>query len=211
MKIIIVRHGQTEWNKEEIFRGRLDIPLDQTGLKQAAAIAENLRHLNIKKIYSSPLKRALATAQAIGKKTRLKPVIEKDLTDFDFGEWQGLTLAQVQEEFPAGFRQWSKDPGKVIIPGGESLSLARKRVARLLKRILPKKENGNIVIVTHRVINKILISVLLSLDDSYFWRIKQDVGSINIVGYHEGSASILSLNDTCHIKNLMLGDEPRDF
>ena len=108
MKIIIVRHGQTEWNKKEIFRGRSDIPLDKIGLKQANAIAENLCHLNIKTIYSSPLKRALATAQAIGEKACLKPVVENDLIDFDFGQWQGLTLAQVRKEFPAAYHQWLK-------------------------------------------------------------------------------------------------------
>jgi broad specificity phosphatase PhoE len=211
MKLIIVRHGQTEWNKEEIFRGRADIPLDEIGLKQANAVAENLCHLNIKTIYSSPLKRALAMAQAIGKKVRLKPIIENDFIDFDFGQWQGLTLAQVRKEVPSLYRQWLKNPGKVIIPGGENLSLVRERVAHALSKVLDKQVNGDIVIVTHRIINKILLCIIFSLNNSYFWKIKQDVGSINIVDYTEGFASIVSLNDTCHIKHLMRNNELKDF
>jgi len=198
MKIVLIRHGQTLWNKEEIFRGRSDIPLDDVGIKQAKAITKRLSSFGIKAVYSSPLKRALETAQIIAKRFNLKVKVDDDLIDFDFGEWQGLDLKDVQGQFPETYQKWLKEPHLANIPNGENLGSVRSRVNKALNRIL-KEQQDDVAVVSHRVINKLLILAALSLDNSYFWQIKQDVGAISILDYKDGKLSLSLLNDTCHL------------
>ena len=198
MKIILIRHGQTQWNKEELFRGRSDIPLDEVGIKQAKAITKRLSLFGIKTVYSSPLKRALETAQIIAKRFNLKAKVVDDLIDFDFGEWQGLGLKDVQEQFPETYQKWLKEPYLVNIPNGENLDTVRQRVSKALNKIV-KGQQDDVVVVSHRVINKVLILAALSLDNSYFWQIKQDVGAISVLDYEGGTLALTLLNDTCHL------------
>jgi broad specificity phosphatase PhoE len=198
MKIILIRHGQTQWNKEELFRGRSDIPLDDVGMKQAKAITKRLSLFGIKTVYSSPLKRALETAQIIAKRSNLKVKVVDDLIDFDFGEWQGLGLKDVQEQFPETYQKWLKEPYLVNIPNGENLDTVRQRVSKALNKIV-KGQQDDVVVVSHRVINKVLILAALSLDNSYFWQIKQDVGAISVLDYEGGIFALTLLNDTYHL------------
>jgi len=98
-EIILARHGETAWNVAEVFRGRLGVGLNETGQKQAALLAEYLSNLGIEALYSSPLPRALQTAEAVARLCGLKVNIEARLTDFDFGQWQGLSLQEVREKY----------------------------------------------------------------------------------------------------------------
>jgi broad specificity phosphatase PhoE len=207
MKIVLIRHGQTLWNKEELFRGRSDIPLDGVGIKQAKAITKRLSFFDIKAVYSSPLKRALETAQIIAKRFNLKVKIDGDLIDFDFGEWQGLNLEDVQEQFPETYQKWLKEPYLANIPNGENLDSVRSRVSKALNKIV-KEQQDDVAVVSHRVINKLLILAALSLDNSYFWQIKQDVGAVSILDYKDGKLSLSLLNDTCHLGK---AEESKDF
>ncbi|MCM8796698.1 MAG: histidine phosphatase family protein [Candidatus Omnitrophica bacterium] len=207
MKITLIRHGQTLWNKEEIFRGRSDIPLDDVGIKQAKAITKRLSFFDIKAVYSSPLKRALETAQIIAKRFNLKVKVDDDLIDFDFGEWQGLSLKEVQKKFPETYQQWLEEPHLANIPNGENLDNVRSRVTKVLDKII-KEQQDDVAVVSHRVINKLLILTALSLNNSYFWQIKQDVGAISILDYKDEKLTLSLLNDTCHLDR---AEENKDF
>jgi broad specificity phosphatase PhoE len=198
MKIILIRHGQTLWNKEGIFRGRSDIPLDDVGIKQAKAIAKRLSPFGIKAVYSSPLKRAAETALVIAKSFNLNVEVDDGLIDFDFGEWQGLSLKKVQKQFLETYQRWLKEPHRAIITKGEDLDTARSRVSKALNKIV-KARKDNIAVVSHRVINKLFILAALSLDNSYFWQIKHDVGAVSILDYEDGIFALHLLNDTCHL------------
>lgn len=181
MKIIIVRHGETSYNREEIFRGRIDIPLNKTGEKQAKILAENLRNFKIDKIFSSPLKRAIQTAEEISKIQNIKMDVEESLIDMDFGRWQGLSLKEVKKRFPQEYKIWEETPQKIKIPQGESLKDVRKRLRKFLEeRVFNLEEDFTVCIVSHRVINKILILTLLGLSNRYFWYIKQDVAKFTV-------------------------------
>jgi len=210
MRLILVRHGQTALNEKNVFRGRLDIPLNETGIQQANAIAERLSTFNVKCIYSSPLKRALETAQVIGRKLNIDTEIDDNLIDFNFGKWQGLTIKEVEEQFPELYEGWLRSPQMIKIPDGEDLGLIRKRVSKVLNKLIEYKEN-NVVIVSHRVILKILICTALSLDNSYFWRIIQDVGAISILDNKDGQFSLSLLNDTCHLVKVGQNNKIKDF
>jgi len=211
MKIILIRHGQTEWNKEKIFRGRIDVPLDNVGIRQVNAIAKRiLSSFEINTIYSSPLIRALMTAQAIAKPLNLNIKIDDRLIDFNFGEWQGLSLEKVKEKYSLLYHKWTTEPHLTEIPGGENLNSVRTRITKLLNEII-EKEQGDIAIVSHRIVNKVIICTTLSLDNSYFWKIKQDVAAINVIEYNDGIFIISSLNDTCHLMTLKQNRETADF
>jgi len=210
MKIFLIRHGQTDLNEKSIFRGRMDVPLNDFGKKQASAVANRLLKLNIRKIYTSPLKRTVETAKIIADKLNIVAELEKDLIDFDFGKWEGLSKETVKELYPDLYMLWLKEPHKVKIPKAENLDLVRTRISNMLNRILANTE-GNIAIVSHRVVLKILICFALSLENSYFWRIKQDTGAISILTYENEKFSLDLLNDSCHLQNIRNNIETPDF
>ncbi len=164
-EIILARHGETGWNVEEIFRGRIDIELSETGRKQAELLAKYLSEVKIEAIYSSPLKRALRTAEIIASYRQLEVEIAPGLIDLDFGQWQGLSVQEVKEKYEELFIKWVNSPHRVKIPGGESLNDIRKRAIGVVDEVIAKYE-GTVILVSHRVVNKVLICALLGLDNS---------------------------------------------
>ncbi|GAG11407.1 unnamed protein product, partial [marine sediment metagenome] len=121
-EIILARHGETKWNVEEVFRGRTDIELNQTGIKQAELLAGYLSKHKIDAIYSSPLKRAVKTAEIIAGYHGLDIEVAPELIDFDCGDWHGLLRQEVQDKYKELYDLWVNHPDKVKIPGGESLN-----------------------------------------------------------------------------------------
>ncbi|MGB9629120.1 MAG: histidine phosphatase family protein [Thermodesulfobacteriota bacterium] len=209
--IYLVRHGQTAWNKEEIFRGRTDIPLDETGLRQADLAGEYFRELKIDTIYSSPLSRAWQTAERIAKFHHLKVQALEGIMDMSFGQWEGHSHQEIREKDRETYRQWREEPHKVRLPGGETLDQVRARVMAALEEAIRLNSKKTIVLVSHRVVNKVLICGILGLDNSHFWQIVQDPTSINLIQYKDGKYILCLMNETCHLKPLK-GERPRvDF
>ncbi|HHV63288.1 MAG TPA: histidine phosphatase family protein [Firmicutes bacterium] len=202
MKVFLVRHGQTKWNKDSICRGRLDVELDETGINQAVATGRALSHLRFEAVYSSPLARAMRTAQEIAAFHNLNVTPVDGLIDIDFGEWQGLTIEQVRQKYPDIYRLWQKEPQNVRFPGGESLDEVTQRALSAMQGIIARHPEGNIVMVSHRVVNKVLLCATLGLDNSHFWLIGQDTCCINVIEPAYDRYIIHTLNDTCHIKKL---------
>jgi broad specificity phosphatase PhoE len=207
-EIILARHGETEWNVEEVFRGRIDIELNQTGLKQAELLAESLSGVKIEAVYSSPLKRAAKTAEAIARRQKLKVEMVNGLTDCDFGRWQGLHLREVKDKYKKLYDQWAESPQLVQIPGGESLDGVRERALEVVNGVIAR-HTGVVVLVSHRVVNKVLICALLGLDNSHFWNIRQDTCATTVFSYENGRFTLTRHNDTSYLKPLKkaeLGD-----
>ena len=207
-KLILARHGETAWNVEKVFRGRADINLDEVGIKQAELLGKHLSNWKLEAIYSSPLKRALDTANIIARYHKIGVQIDEGLIDFDYGEWQSLPEQEVKRLYPALLNEWHNNPHKVRMPGGESLEDVRRRAIRVVNDVLSKYQ-GSILLVSHRVVIKVLICSLLGLDNSHFWNISQDVGGITIFNYVDGRLVLTRHNDTSHVKELqktVLGD-----
>ena len=198
-QIILARHGETEWNLAEVFRGRIDVELNETGMKQAELLAEHLSDLKIDAVYSSPLKRALKTAEMIAGYHKLDVEVTAGLTDFDYGEWQGLPHQEVKDKYKELYAEWIKNPHRVKMPAGESLTEVRKRAIAVVDNAIAKYE-GTVVLVSHRVVNKVLICALLGLDNSHFWSIKQDIGGITIFTYEKERFILTEHNNTCYLK-----------
>jgi len=198
-EIILVRHGETEWNIKEIFRGRIDIELNETGIKQAELLAEYLSQVEMEAIYSSPLKRALKTAEVVASYHNLDVDLASGLIDFDYGRWQGLPHQEVKDKYKELYAEWIKNPHRVKMPGGESLDDVRRRAISVVDNIISKYE-GTVALVSHRVVNKVLICALLGLDNSHFWDIRQDACGITIFTYESERFLLIRHNDTSYLK-----------
>jgi broad specificity phosphatase PhoE len=197
-----VRHGRTEWNRVEKFRGRADIGLDEVGMKQAESVAKRIREWQISEIYSSPLRRALTTAGIIAGPLGLNVRLAPGIVDIDYGTWQGLSTEDVVARDGHLYSQWIESPHKVKFPDGESFAEVRERAASVVDDLIQQHPKETIVLVSHKVICQILILSLLGLDSSHFWQITQDACAMNLFEVRGGIPSALFLNDTCHLEGL---------
>jgi broad specificity phosphatase PhoE len=200
--IYLVRHGQTAWNKEEIFRGRTDVPLDETGLKQAELAGEYFKGVEIHSIYSSPLSRAWQTAQKIAQFHQLKVELLDGILDMSFGDWEGHAHQEIRKMDSETYRRWVDFPHLVVLPGGESLDDVKGRAMVALEEVIRKHSGKTLVLVSHRVVCKVMICAILGLDNSHFWQIAQDTTAINLIHYKKGKYILAMMNETCHLKAL---------
>jgi broad specificity phosphatase PhoE len=201
-KLYLVRHGQTAWNVGEIFRGRADIPLDETGRREAGLAGEALREATIHAVYSSPLSRSFETAQLIAKFHNLPVEPLEAIIDISYGDWEGLSNERVRESYPELHKLWHEQPHKVCFPRGESLDEVRARTMTAVSRLVVKHEDRTIVLVAHRVPNKVICCALIGLDNSHFWRIQQDTACTNLFTHKNGEWIVSFLNDTSYLKVL---------
>jgi len=209
--IYLVRHGQTAWNKEEIFRGRTDIPLDETGLKQAELVGQYFKAMEIHGIFSSSLSRAWQTAQKVAEFHDLKVQSLQGILDMSFGNWEGHPHQEIRESDNKTYRQWVETPHLVRLPGGESLDDVKARAMAAMEEVIRNHPGKTLVLVTHRVVNKILICAILGLDNSHFWQITQDTTAINLIQHRDGKYILSLLNETCHLKPLKEQRQKVDF
>ena len=189
--ILLIRHGQTEWNRVERFRGRADVPLNDTGLHQAEATGRRVAaQWQPVAIYSSPLSRAVKTAEAIGRHVSLAVEIHPGLVDIDYGDWQALTPDEVRSHWPEMVDAWYNTPHLASIPGGETLDDIRVRAMRAVDDLAARHAGQTIVLVSHTVINRIILLGVLGLGNDRFWRIRQEPCAINVfevmLGLHTG-------------------------
>jgi len=210
-KVYLARHGQTEWNKKLTFRGRIDVPLNEAGHREARALSDALKDKNIGAIYTSPLRRSIETAQPIAKFFHLEIVPVQGLIDINYGDWEGLTFNEVKKRYSDQYDEWEKKPDLIRFPHGETLDEAKERSFRAFISIVEKNPGKSILIVPHRVINKVLLCALLGLSNSHFWEIKQDTGCINLIEYVNNKFILSLMNDTCHLKEIADGTDQLDF
>ncbi len=202
MRVLLVRHGHTDWNEEGVFRGRIDIELNPKGRKQADIIGRRLQKVRLDAVYSSPLSRAVETAVRIASFHSKEVQLCGELIDIDFGRWQGLKLADVRTGYPEVYRVWETAPQKVRIPEAETLKEVRVRLLAGLKKIFHIHPDGTVVLVSHGLTNKVLICAILGLDNSHFWKVKQDNGAINIFKYTEHGSKLFLMNDISHLRTI---------
>lgn len=204
-RFILIRHGQTRWNRAEKYRGRAHLALNKIGRKQAEAIALSIKGLPIAAIYTSPLKRAVETANTMSKHTGVPVQILGGLIDIDYGGWQGISPEEAVKRDSELYTKWIEHPHEVRFPDGESLGDVRARAVASVAGLASKHNNETVVLVSHKVVGQVLICALLGLDDSHFWQIEQDVGAMSIFEMRDAATTIILLNDTCHLKGLADG------
>ena len=200
-RIILVRHGETEWNRVEHFRGRADVPLNENGVVQAKRMGQRVAgQWRPVAIYSSPLKRAVKTAEAVAWHFGLSVQVHPGLIDIDYGQWQGLTPGEARERWPDVIDAWYNAPHTACIPGGETLDELRGRAERTVDDLVARHEGQTILLVGHTVINRIILLSVLGLGNDHFWRLRQDTCAINVFEVEKGVFTLVSLNDTYHLR-----------
>jgi broad specificity phosphatase PhoE len=147
--IYLARHGQTAYNAEPRFQGRLPVPLDPTGRAQAAELAERAVPYGFAVLYASPLERALETARVVGDKIGLEPRLDARLAETDCGDWTGRAMPEVQAEDAARFQEWVDGDPDFRFPGGESFAEQAKRVQAAIADIRAAPERP-VLVVCHR-------------------------------------------------------------
>jgi probable phosphoglycerate mutase len=197
---VLLRHGDTELSPEHRFSGMRDLPLSPNGARQAKAAACRLAAgARIDAVVSSPLRRAVATAAIAASELGLAADIDDDLRETDFGDWDGLTLAEIQERWPGVAAAWRCDP-KQAPPGGESFADTARRVNRACDRLLRDHRGRTVLVVSHVTPIKILLCRALGVPLGTLYRLYLGSACINEIQWHgRGFAAVHRVNDTSHL------------
>ncbi len=207
-RLLLARHGQTEWNSVTRYQGKTDVPLNETGRLQAARLAARLSFWGPEKMFTSPLSRAGETAKIIrdrlqeGEKPPL--FVLPELAEIDFGDWEGLTIPEIERTHGPLFSQWREDPSRVVPPGGESFAQVLDRVEKSLERILAGPEE-RILVVGHGGIMRAILVQLLGVPASLVWRMRMDNCSLLGIDLWKEKAMLAFANDFLHL--LVPGEE----
>jgi len=180
--------------------GRAEVDLDEVGVRQARATAARLNRWEISAVYSSPLKRAFSTASIMAARRGLTAQLEAGLIDIDYGKWQGMTHQEARVDDPKSYDLWLKRPHQLTFPGGECLADVRKRAVSAVETLTPKHDRQTMVLVSHKVVIKVLLCHFLDLADTHFWRFQQSFCAVNVVEADGGSATVHLINDACHLE-----------
>jgi alpha-ribazole phosphatase len=199
-KIILIRHGETEWNKNSRCMGHTNIELSPEGERQAHALAKRMKGMKLSAIYASDLDRAFRTAEIIAREHGLTVQKKELLRELNFGEWEGLTYAQVEEKDRQRLQAWMKDIANAAPPGGEAFSNLKERALAALQEIVQVHPEETVAVVSHGGTIKTILCSIVDAPLRHNWRFQQDNGAINILEFYEDGAVICSVNDTCHLR-----------
>ena len=196
MRFFLIRHGRTEWNSQGRYQGAIDVPLDETGKKQAKMLAKSLACVSIDKIWSSPLARAKDTALSISREQDCPLKVHEGLREISHGEWEGKYAEEVKRAWPELYDLWHRKPEKVKMPSGESLMDVEKRAKEAMESIL-SEDKGLVAVVTHDAVIKVLLCYFLGLPLSRFW------------SFHVGNCSVTMLEKNKRgVCLYLLGEQP---
>jgi len=203
-RIVLIRHGQTIWNREVRFRGRADIPLDEFGLRQAEATGRYVAaRWPVTAVYASPMLRAIQTAGAVARAHGLDAQPFEGLMDIDYGQWQGQLASDMERQHPQLWETWWKAPHKMHFPGGEMLDDVRSRIVAALDQVVARHPEETVALVSHTVANRVLLCAVLGLGNEDFWRLGQETCAVNVFDVGEdGTTKLVLLNDTSHMLHL---------
>ena len=202
MRLILVRHGETEWNRQGRIIGHTEIALNETGRKQAVLLAQALRNEKVSAIYASPLQRTRETATEISRVLGVAVTFDDALMEIAAGDIDGMTFEEVAERHKDFFQHWMKGDPLLCLPGGESFTDLRNRTWPAVQRIVGTHGDVDVIVVSHTLAIMSIISSALGMDIANFRRIRLNVASISILEFKDRNVSLLLFNDTCHWKGL---------
>lgn len=201
-KFILVRHGESVWNRQRRIQGTLNPELSIRGKRQTDLLLAHLKaHLSeeVAAIYSSPLRRAAQTADRIAGAYHLPVIHEPDLREMSLGKWEGMTVAEIQAATPGRYEEWLEDPLAFPAPAGEDLRAFERRVVGALHRMQAAHPGADLIVVSHGGVIKTLLCFALGLDVRYLFRLKQDNTAVSQIELDGRVRRVLLLNDTCHL------------
>jgi broad specificity phosphatase PhoE/ribonuclease HI len=199
-RLLLLRHGQTELSAQRRYSGRGNPALTDLGRRQANAAAKYLAERGgIAAVYTSPLQRAYDTAATAAKALGVDVVVDDDLIETDFGEWEGLTFGEAAEHDPQLHRRWLRDTS-VAPPAGESFDSVDERVQRVRERIIAEHGGSNVLVVSHVTPIKTLLRTALEAGPGILYRLHLDLASLSIAEFYpDGASTVRLVNQTTYL------------
>jgi broad specificity phosphatase PhoE len=202
MKLILVRHGETDLNRDGRILGLTDASLNATGRAQARAVATPLAAELPFQMYSSPLVRAVETAQIVTDALEVTATPNSGLQEADAGDLDGLKASETRERFPEFTSRWDRDAATARMPGGESLLQVQQRSWSAVTRLADAHPDETTVAVTHNFVIRAIVCKALGIELRNFRRLRNDLGSITRLDLTQSHGVLLSMNDTSHLRNV---------
>ena len=199
MNLILVRHGETEFNRHRLILGRGPEPLNATGQAQAQAAAVAVSRNAPFVLYSSPIVRTIHTAEAIASECSVAFTPMPGLEEIDAGDLEGLTGSQLQEQYPDVMRGWRNDPASAKMPNGESLGDVQNRTWAVINDIAQRHEDDTVVVVTHNFPIQAILCKALGMPLNNFRQLRVDLGSLTQMDVRDSVFTMLSMNETWHL------------
>lgn len=200
--LTLVRHGETEWNALGKFQGCKDINLSKEGILQADFLKKRFEN-KFYYLYTSPLKRAIQTAEIISENSKIKPIIKLELREINFGDWEGLTIKEIEANFPEKFIEWRNDEINAPMCGGDlSLKIASIRAKEAILEIIKTHQGENIIIVAHGGIIKAGLIGLFDWKMTMYHKMVLGNTAVSKIAFnHSFDPTLITLNDTSHLPN----------
>jgi broad specificity phosphatase PhoE len=199
--LILVRHGQTDWNVNGRYMGWMDEALNEEGLRQAERVAQRLDQWPISAVYSSPLKRAVRTAEIVARPHCVAVQTIEELGEMRLGGWEGMFAGDIAAKYPELWKTWRTNPGDFRMPGGESLGEVRGRVVRAFGRIMDKSKGKMVLAVTHDVVVRLLVAHCLGVSADIYRRLEVGNSSVTVIERDGVKLRLRVLNDTGHLED----------
>jgi 2,3-bisphosphoglycerate-dependent phosphoglycerate mutase len=199
-RLLLVRHGESTWNREHRIQGQLDPPLSDEGRNQAERLGQRLAGRMFAGFYSSDLKRAFETSQVIGAHIGMDAEPAAGLREIYLGDWEGLRTEELAQRFPEAWARWTEKPNWDVVPGGEGAALFETRAAVELDAILQRHSHGDVLVVTHGGLIQVALHRALGHPSRGLFPFKIQNASISVIEKREGRLIIGGVNDTSHLE-----------
>ncbi|MDH7479594.1 MAG: alpha-ribazole phosphatase [Syntrophomonadaceae bacterium] len=200
MRLWLVRHGETEWNRQARYQGHSDVPLNEEGMRQALKVAERLASEPVEAVYSSDLSRARVTAEIIAARHGAPLYVREVLRESNYGQWEGMSFKEIRERFPGSIERWLDDPEGSRPPGGESLGEVRTRALAAIKEIQARHPEDTVVVVTHGGVIAMLLMTYLGEDSSFLRRFFGKNASVSLIELEGDRAEVVCWSDASHLE-----------
>ena len=201
LRLLLARHGLTDWNATHRFQGQTNIPLNEIGIQQAQALSNRIAGESIDHIYASDLDRARQTAASISAHHHCPLDFDPALRELHFGEWEGFTYQQIQERDPNSLKSWNLDLYENGPPGGESLNELADRISLFMEEILREHSSETVMLVAHGGTLTVLLCLVMDLSPQRYWQFHLSPASLSEIRFYSAGAIINLINDTSHLQS----------
>ena len=206
LKLILIRHGETDFALSGKYCGFTDVELNSNGIAQAHKIAKRLKPVDFDRVYSSDLLRSFQTATVVFDQSKI--IKRTELREMNFGIIEGLSHQEALEQHREIYQKWLRfflpreayDLTHFTMPGAENLIDLQSRVKRFTNEIREIQEDSTIGVVTHAGPIKLILCDALGIEPAGFWRIKQELGAVNVMEYYDNNTIVCCINDICHLR-----------
>lgn len=202
VRLFAIRHGDTEYARERRFAGGRDVPLTDHGRRQCEAVAGALAGAFVGAVYASPLARARDSAVFIATPHKLEVRVEPAFREMAFGQWEGLTRADLAVRYPAELEAWRATPHRVQPPGGETLADVGARVAKGLEQLCEEHGGETVVVVSHAIVTRLIVLAALGLGPDRLWSVDASPAGITEIEYQDNWVTVHRMNTLIHLDGL---------